>query len=373
MFASCTSLTDIDAEDLDTSSAETLAFVFQTCTSLPKVNVSGWDTSHVTSLEQAFSECMGLKTLNISKWDLSSLSTTRMMLEGDGHLQKIDLTPFRRAKNLETVYGMFNQCPNLKSVNVRNIDFSKVTTMAHFLEGCASLKTVDFSGIDFSALTDGSSVFANDVSLKSVSFKGASFPLNTTFMELFSECSSLEKVDFSNVKAPKANTIRVMFGGCTSLRTLDLSGTAMGQISSADSAFNRCNSLTTLDLSGLTAASSGRNFSSIFRACYVDSYKPMQGYSTTAPKAHPSIAKVKFTKIGNQKFTGNYLTPKVVLTVQNEADYVSGDLWGTTLVEGQDYTVSYSNNRKVGTAKVTIRGKGIFTGKVTKTFKIVAR
>lgn len=37
---------------------------------------------------------------------------------------------------------------------------------------------------------------------------------------------------------------------------------------------------------------------------------------------------------------------------------------------GTDYTVSYSNNTKVGTAKVTITGKGNYTGSVSKTYSI---
>ena len=43
---------------------------------------------------------------------------------------------------------------------------------------------------------------------------------------------------------------------------------------------------------------------------------------------------------------------------------------GKTLKKGTDYTVSYSNNTKVGTAKVTITGKGNYTGTLTKTFSI---
>ncbi|MBQ4467344.1 MAG: fibronectin type III domain-containing protein [Firmicutes bacterium] len=41
-----------------------------------------------------------------------------------------------------------------------------------------------------------------------------------------------------------------------------------------------------------------------------------------------------------------------------------------TLKSGTDYTISYSNNKDVGKAKVTIKGKGNFTGSLTKTFKI---
>ena len=41
------------------------------------------------------------------------------------------------------------------------------------------------------------------------------------------------------------------------------------------------------------------------------------------------------------------------------------------LKEGTDFTVTYSNNKKAGTAKVKVTGKGNYTGSVTKTFEIL--
>ena len=49
---------------------------------------------------------------------------------------------------------------------------------------------------------------------------------------------------------------------------------------------------------------------------------------------------------------------------------VTVKLNGKTLKNGTDYTVSYSNNTKVGTATVKITGKGKYGGVITKTFKI---
>ena len=43
---------------------------------------------------------------------------------------------------------------------------------------------------------------------------------------------------------------------------------------------------------------------------------------------------------------------------------------GKKLKKNRDYTVSYRNNKKRGTAKVIVRGKGKYKGTVTKTFKI---
>ena len=42
----------------------------------------------------------------------------------------------------------------------------------------------------------------------------------------------------------------------------------------------------------------------------------------------------------------------------------------TTLIEGVHYTVSYKDNIKCGTATITIKGKGGYSGTLKKTFKI---
>ncbi len=60
------------------------------------------------------------------------------------------------------------------------------------------------------------------------------------------------------------------------------------------------------------------------------------------------------------KYDGKEKKPSV--TVKNRTK---------VLTAGTDYTVSYSDNIKAGTAKVVITGKGNYTGSVTKTFKIV--
>lgn len=60
-------------------------------------------------------------------------------------------------------------------------------------------------------------------------------------------------------------------------------------------------------------------------------------------------------------YTGSALKPTV--TVKYGAQ---------KLVNGQDYTVAYSNNKEPGTAKVTITGIGDYGGSLSKTFKITA-
>ena len=63
--------------------------------------------------------------------------------------------------------------------------------------------------------------------------------------------------------------------------------------------------------------------------------------------------------IATQTYTGKALTPKPTVKVG-----------ATTLREGTDYSLSYANNTSVGTATVTVTGKGNYTGERKASFKI---
>ncbi len=72
-----------------------------------------------------------------------------------------------------------------------------------------------------------------------------------------------------------------------------------------------------------------------------------------------AISDCTISGVKAKTYTGKAIT--LSLTVKHN---------GTKLTEGTDYTVSYKNNKAVGTAAVTIKGKGNYTGKVQKTFTI---
>ena len=72
-----------------------------------------------------------------------------------------------------------------------------------------------------------------------------------------------------------------------------------------------------------------------------------------------NFKKATVSGISTKAFTGKDITQSITVKYN-----------GKTLKNGTDYTVSYSNNKKIGIATVKIAGKGSYTGTVTKTFKI---
>ena len=71
---------------------------------------------------------------------------------------------------------------------------------------------------------------------------------------------------------------------------------------------------------------------------------------------------VVISDVADQTYTGSLIAPNVTVTCND-----------VELVKDTDYTVSYSNNKNVGTATISITGIGDYTGTITKNFNIVAR
>ncbi|MBR2683954.1 MAG: hypothetical protein IKE22_11895 [Atopobiaceae bacterium] len=80
--------------------------------------------------------------------------------------------------------------------------------------------------------------------------------------------------------------------------------------------------------------------------------------STTA--ARRDISKARVSAISSQAYTGSAVKPRPTVR------------YGTaTLALGTDYTLSYKNNTKPGTATVTVTGRGAYAGTKSATFRIV--
>ncbi|MEY8390586.1 glycoside hydrolase family 3 C-terminal domain-containing protein [Lachnospiraceae bacterium 45-W7] len=82
----------------------------------------------------------------------------------------------------------------------------------------------------------------------------------------------------------------------------------------------------------------------------------------TPPVTTVSIAGAKVDAVKDQAYTGKEIKPGVKVSLN-----------GSVLKNGTDYTVSYKNNKNIGTATITITGKGTYTGTKSASFKIVPK
>ena len=98
-----------------------------------------------------------------------------------------------------------------------------------------------------------------------------------------------------------------------------------------------------------------RSYTNVNGKVYYGAWSDVKSIKT----ANNDITKASVSGISTKAFTGKAITQNVTVKVGN-----------TVLKNGTDYTVSYSNNKKVGRATVKITGKGKYGGVITKTFKI---
>lgn len=108
----------------------------------------------------------------------------------------------------------------------------------------------------------------------------------------------------------------------------------------------------------------------VFKGCEVYPTLLMTGYTvpltlTWGNEVTPektSISNATVSGIADAAYTGKAITqPNLKVTLGGGV---------VTLIEGTDYTISYSNNVNVGTATITITGIGNYKDTITKTFKI---
>jgi len=139
----------------------------------------------------------------------------------------------------------------------------------------------------------------------------------------------------------------------------DVEYSVKANMSGAVSKHLTANKPDTLTVSGLSGDKTYyvrvRSYTNVNGKVYYGAWSDIKSIKT----ASNDITKATVSGISTKAFTGKAITQNVTVKVRN-----------TVLKNGTDYTVSYSNNKKVGKATVKITGKGKYGGVITKTFKI---
>lgn len=277
------------------------AFLFHGFSSVEEFDLAGFSTSGVKWMNYMFNGCYAMKSLDISGFDTSSVTT---------------------------MDRMFDSCSSLESINVSGLDTSRVTNMFGMFQDCYSLRSVDLSSFNTSSVTDMSTMFYGCSNLESVDL--SSFGTGGCIATwMFYDCEALREIKCGNWNER-----------CGAEFPVDMVKTSTGELYKADE---------------LIPTGQGLRF--VVPADYEGTIQPRIDLEKK------SIAKATVT-VGKAYYTGGYaVKPSVKVT-----------LGGKTLTSGTDYTLAWTNNKKVGKkAKVTVKGTGAYKSSVTKTFTIYRR
>ena len=171
MFYDCRSLTTLDVSKWNTSNVRDNDFstVFTGCRSLTTLDLSKWDTSNGKSMRAMFSDCSSLRELNISNFKTANVTDMYNMFSGCRSLTTLDLSKWD-ISNVREMYEMFKNCRSLITLDISGWDTSKVKSMFAMFDSCIELTNI-IGIIDFKSHPDIGSMFNNCPKLTSVKVK----------------------------------------------------------------------------------------------------------------------------------------------------------------------------------------------------------
>ena len=112
------------------------------------------DTSNMTTMYGMFQSCANLTSLDVSNFDTSNVTTLSYMFSSCSHLTSLDLSNFNTS-NCNDFDNMFYQCKNLIDLNIDNFDFSNANLVLKLraFRNCSSLSNNSLNSILKALLT----------------------------------------------------------------------------------------------------------------------------------------------------------------------------------------------------------------------------
>ena len=204
----------------DTEKVTDMSFMFQYCSSLTELDLKNFNTTNVTDMTSMFSECVSLENLDISNFNTTNVTNMSNMFFGCSKLTELNLQNFNTSNVTDMDY-MFCMCSSLKELKFgENFNTEKVTKMKKMFYECSSLENLDIKNFNTINVTDMSFMFYNCSSLKELDISNFNTSNVTAMSFMFYGCSSLENLDISNFNTSNVTDMNDMFFGCSSLKNL---------------------------------------------------------------------------------------------------------------------------------------------------------
>ena len=177
------------------------------------------NTSQVTSMYGMFQNCSGLTSLDLSHFDTHNVTDMGRMFDGCSSLTELDVSSFE-TQNVTNMVGVFSQCSSLTYLDVSHFDTRNVENMTGMFRDCSSLLDLDLTHFETPSLTKISQMFSGCSSLASLDVSHLNTASVTYMYGLFMNCSGIKTLDLSNFDMRKVTIANRMFEGCTSLERI---------------------------------------------------------------------------------------------------------------------------------------------------------
>ena len=356
-FSMCTSLTSITIPDSVTSID---CGMFSECSDLMSVTIP----DSVTRIgEEAFRDCSSLKNITIPD------SVTS--IEDQAFMECSSLTSITIPNSVTSIDpGGFYGCTALKKIKIAtdnpvydsrdNCNAIIETSTNSLIYGCQSTTIPDsVTGI-------GDRAFNGCSSLASITIPHGVTSIGEV---AFANCSGLTSITIPDSVIRIGNSV---FTYCTSLKDVTIQD---GVISIGDSAFFACKSLKSITIpdsvSEIKEMALGYSYDKYWEPIKIDSFI-IYGTKGSATETYAKENGFTFKKTGLTSKSTSVKLSKTSFNFDGKEKKPTVkvlDSKGRTLKKS-NYTVTYSDNVKVGKATATITFKGKYSGTIKKTFTI---
>ena len=188
------------------------------------------------------------ESIDLSNVDTSKVQDMGLMFKYCENLTSLDLSNFNTSK-VVYMYEMFSGCVNLKQLDLGSFNTSKVKYMSAMFAQCSALESVDLSSFDTSNVTMVPGMFENCYALKSLDLRSFNTSKVEVMREMFSGCKALKVLDLSGFDTSNVTDMNKMFDGCSDVTLLYLKSFDTSNVTDMSYMFYECNKLTQLDLS----------------------------------------------------------------------------------------------------------------------------
>ncbi|MBF1065360.1 MAG: DUF285 domain-containing protein, partial [Prevotellaceae bacterium] len=163
-------------------------------------------------------------------------------------LKQIEGLEYLNTSEVTDMSGMFEGCPELTSLDLKNFNTQNVTDMSRMFSDCITLTSLDLMNFNTQNVTNMSSMFSFCSALTSLDLKNFNTKNVTDMSLMFSFCKALTSLDLKNFNTRNVTKMNSMFYYCSALTSLDLKNFNTQNVTDMNSMFYYCSALTSLDL-----------------------------------------------------------------------------------------------------------------------------
>ena len=129
-------------ESFKTYAPTSLKEFFYNCTSLETISgLEYLNTANVTDMGNMFQNCNNLKSLDLTKFNTEKVTDMNAMFQNCRTLKSLDLTKFN-TEQVTNMNSMFLACWALESLDLTKLNTTKVTDMSFMFDQCYDLTTI---------------------------------------------------------------------------------------------------------------------------------------------------------------------------------------------------------------------------------------